>query len=50
MTYRMVYLSPAAPNRPRSLPVAGRTAEEAVRLAERLAQIGGWLLLTVKRA
>ena len=47
MAYRMVYLSHAAPHRPRSIPVAGRSAQEATQLAERVASVAGWILLTV---
>lgn len=47
MRYRMTYLRPHDPHRPRSIAVAGRTAREAAQLAERVARLAGWILLTV---
>ena len=48
MTFRMVYLSRHRPNRPQSIPVAARTAAEATLVAETVARLCNWYLLTVK--
>lgn len=45
--FRMVYLTPTAPNRPHGLPIAAPSAREATQIAETVARIAGWVLLTV---
>ncbi len=48
LRYRMVYLVAHDPNRPHTLPLMAPSAEQATRMAETIAAIPGWTLLTVK--
>ena len=47
LRYRMVYMTPTA-TRPHTLPLVAPDAHAATRLAETIASIPGWTLLTVK--
>ena len=47
VTYRMIYLTRHRPNRPQSIPVAAASAAEATRVAETVARLCSWYLLTV---
>lgn len=47
LRYRMVYMTPTA-TRPHTLPLVAPDAAAATRMAETIAAIPGWTLLTVK--